>query len=178
MFPERGAVAGTCAVSGDACGLITINRCHVCSLTQLCLTLVAPWAVACRAPLPMEFSRQEYMIPYVLAVFPFPLLFFKKKHHCFAERLKLKDWLWKIRMLDGGFELPWSHRRYGLQQPSWKTLVELLPQETNLSRHWEPGVLLRVMPLWLFESTGTDFPDTPLSKRYKLISTLLSANWT
>ena len=109
----------------------------------------------------------------------FPTVIFKKKkHHCFAERLKLKDWLWKIRTLDGGFELPWSHRRYGLQQPSWKTLVELLPQETNLSRHWEPGVPLRVMPLWLFESTGTDFPDTPLSKRYKLISTLLSAHWT
>ena len=34
---------------------------HVCVLvTQLCLTLVAPWTVAHQAPLCMEVSRQEY----------------------------------------------------------------------------------------------------------------------
>ena len=30
------------------------------SVTQLCLTLVTPWTVACQAPLSMEFSRQEH----------------------------------------------------------------------------------------------------------------------
>ena len=29
-------------------------------VTQSCLTLVTPWIVARQAPLPMEFSRQEY----------------------------------------------------------------------------------------------------------------------
>ena len=29
-------------------------------VTQWCLTLVIPWTVAHQAPLPMEFSRQEY----------------------------------------------------------------------------------------------------------------------
>ena len=29
-------------------------------VTKLCLTLVAPWTVACQALLPMGFSRQEY----------------------------------------------------------------------------------------------------------------------
>ena len=105
------------------------------SLSRVWL-FVAPWTVAGRAPLPMEFSRQEYIIPYVSVVFPFPLLFFKK-HHWFADRLKLKDWFQKIRTLDGGSELPWSHWRCGLQHPPWKTLVEPLPKETNLRRHWE-----------------------------------------
>ena len=27
---------------------------------QSCSTLVTPWTVACQAPLPVEFSRQEY----------------------------------------------------------------------------------------------------------------------
>ena len=34
---------------------------------QLCLTVVTLWTVACQAPLPMEFSRQEY-----LSGLPFP----------------------------------------------------------------------------------------------------------
>ena len=29
-------------------------------VAQLCLTLATPWTVACRPPLSMEFSRQEY----------------------------------------------------------------------------------------------------------------------
>ena len=29
-------------------------------VTKLCLTLVTPWTVACQAPLPMGFPRQEY----------------------------------------------------------------------------------------------------------------------
>ena len=29
-------------------------------VTELCLTLVTPWTVACQAPLSMEFPRQEY----------------------------------------------------------------------------------------------------------------------
>ena len=29
-------------------------------VTKSCLTLVAPWTVACQAPLPMGSSRQEY----------------------------------------------------------------------------------------------------------------------
>ena len=29
-------------------------------VTKFCLTLVTPWIVACQAPCPMEFSRQEY----------------------------------------------------------------------------------------------------------------------
>ena len=33
---------------------------YVCMCTQLCLTLWDPWTVAHQAPLPMEFSRQEY----------------------------------------------------------------------------------------------------------------------
>ena len=32
----------------------------VCSVAQSCPTLYTPWAVACQAPLSMEFSRQEY----------------------------------------------------------------------------------------------------------------------
>ena len=35
------------------------NGC-VCLVTQSCPTLWGPWAVACQAPLSMEFSRQEY----------------------------------------------------------------------------------------------------------------------
>ena len=33
---------------------------YVCSVTQLCLTLVTPWTIAHQAPLSMEFSMQEY----------------------------------------------------------------------------------------------------------------------
>ena len=29
-------------------------------VTKLCPTLVTPWTVACQAPHPTEFSRQEY----------------------------------------------------------------------------------------------------------------------
>ena len=29
-------------------------------VAKLCLTFATPWAVACQAPLSMEFSRQEY----------------------------------------------------------------------------------------------------------------------
>ena len=29
-------------------------------VTKLCPTLVTPWTVPCQAPLPMEFSKQEY----------------------------------------------------------------------------------------------------------------------
>ena len=29
-------------------------------VAKSCLTLATPWTVACQAPLPMEFSRQEY----------------------------------------------------------------------------------------------------------------------
>ena len=29
-------------------------------VAHLCLTLATPWTVTCQAPLPMEFSRQEY----------------------------------------------------------------------------------------------------------------------
>ena len=29
-------------------------------VTKSCPTLVTPWTVACQAPLPMGFSRQEY----------------------------------------------------------------------------------------------------------------------
>ena len=29
-------------------------------VAKLCLTLATPWTVACRAPLSMKFSRQEY----------------------------------------------------------------------------------------------------------------------
>ena len=29
-------------------------------VTKSCLTLVIPWTVACQAPLPVGFSRQEY----------------------------------------------------------------------------------------------------------------------
>ena len=29
-------------------------------VAKLCLTLETPWTVACQAPLPMGFSRQEY----------------------------------------------------------------------------------------------------------------------
>ena len=32
----------------------------VCVCTQLCPTLSSPWTVACQAPLPMVFPRQEY----------------------------------------------------------------------------------------------------------------------
>ena len=35
---------------------------------QSCLILVTPWTVALQAPLPMEFSRQEYW-----SVLPFPI---------------------------------------------------------------------------------------------------------
>ena len=68
--------------------------------------------------------------------------------------------------------------RVGYSSLLGKTLVEPLPRETNLRRHWEPGIPLQVMHLWLSENTVTDFFDTPLSKRCMLISTLLSANWT
>ena len=34
--------------------------CMCTKLLQSCLTLVAPWTVACQALLTMEFSRQEY----------------------------------------------------------------------------------------------------------------------
>ena len=37
-----------------------IIYCIYWNCTQSCLTLPAPWTVACQAPLPMEFSRQEY----------------------------------------------------------------------------------------------------------------------
>ena len=36
-------------------------------VTMLCPTLAIPWTVACQAPLPMGFSRQEYW-----GVLPFP----------------------------------------------------------------------------------------------------------
>ena len=32
----------------------------LCSVTQSCRFFAAPWTVPCQAPLPMEFSRQEY----------------------------------------------------------------------------------------------------------------------
>ena len=35
-------------------------RVCVCSVSQLCLTLCAPWSTAHQAPLSMGFSRQEY----------------------------------------------------------------------------------------------------------------------
>ena len=38
-------------------------------VAQSCLTLCNPWSVACQAPLPMEFSRQEYWSGYPL---PYP----------------------------------------------------------------------------------------------------------
>ena len=42
-----------------------LHKYHSCGgggdlVTKLCLTLVTPQTVACQAPLPMEFSRQEY----------------------------------------------------------------------------------------------------------------------
>ena len=42
---------------------------YVCSVTQLCLTIVSPGTVTCQAPLSMGFPRQEYWsgLP-----FPFP----------------------------------------------------------------------------------------------------------
>ena len=36
-------------------------------VAELCLTLATPWTVACRAPLSLGFSRQEYW-----SVLPFP----------------------------------------------------------------------------------------------------------
>ena len=36
------------------------DEADVCSVTQSCLTLAAPWIVAHQAPLSMSFSRQEY----------------------------------------------------------------------------------------------------------------------
>ena len=41
----------------------------MCSVTQLCSTLVTPWTVYCHAPLSMESSRQEYW-----SGLPFPTL--------------------------------------------------------------------------------------------------------
>ena len=39
----------------------TANLTQMCAKSlQLYLTLLAPWTVACQAPLPMELSRQEY----------------------------------------------------------------------------------------------------------------------
>ena len=35
-------------------------RVRVCSVAQLCATLYDPWTVAHKAPMSMEFSRQEY----------------------------------------------------------------------------------------------------------------------
>ena len=32
----------------------------VCVVTQSCLTLVAPWTIACQVPLSIEFPSQEY----------------------------------------------------------------------------------------------------------------------
>ena len=32
----------------------------VCSVAQLCLTLVNLWTITCHAPLSLGFSRQEY----------------------------------------------------------------------------------------------------------------------
>ena len=51
MLKRSGETEHHCSVpdpSGD--GLVT----------KSCLTLVAPWTVACQALLPMGFSRQEY----------------------------------------------------------------------------------------------------------------------
>ena len=40
---------------------LSVSQCmHVCSVTQLCLTLAAPWIVAYQAPLFKELSTQEY----------------------------------------------------------------------------------------------------------------------
>ena len=38
----------------------TVQVCVLCLVTQPCLTLETPWAVACRVPLSMGFPRQEY----------------------------------------------------------------------------------------------------------------------
>ena len=38
--------------------------------TKLCLTLVTPWTVAHQAPLPMGFSRQEYLKVKVTQLYP------------------------------------------------------------------------------------------------------------
>ena len=37
-------------------------------VTKSCLTVATPWTVACQAPLPMGFSRQEYWngLPFLL----------------------------------------------------------------------------------------------------------------
>ena len=43
---------------GSQCNLFM----HVWSVIQLCADSVTPWAVACQAPLSMEFSKQEYWI--------------------------------------------------------------------------------------------------------------------
>ena len=41
--------------------ICTLKHCSgVSSVTQSCPTLCVPWPVACQAPLPMEFSSQEY----------------------------------------------------------------------------------------------------------------------
>ena len=40
--------------------MLTEKNMCVCSVTQLCSTLVTPWTVYCHAPLSMESSRQEY----------------------------------------------------------------------------------------------------------------------
>ena len=39
---------------------LLIKFCYGSLVTKLCITLVTPWTVACQAPLPMGFSRQEY----------------------------------------------------------------------------------------------------------------------
>ena len=153
------------------------------SLSRVWL-FVAPWTVAGRAPLPMEFSRQEYIIPYVSVVFLFPLLFLKK-HLWFADRLKLKDWFQKIDKDPGwGFWAPMEPLEV------WVTVASLenscgapakgnKPKKTLGTVHWVHWVSpLQVIHLWLFENMVTDFFDTPLSKRCMLISTFSSANCT
>ena len=59
---------------GHCSSLLSFSTCYTLLLmlesvlvTQLCLTLMTPWAVAHQAPLSMEFSRQES-----LSGLPFP----------------------------------------------------------------------------------------------------------
>ena len=82
------------------CIYLTISVCGL--VTKLCLTLVAPWTVACQAPLSTGFSRQEYW-----SGLPFPSLgiFWTQKSnlgllHC----RQIIYWL----SYEGVFATPWT----------------------------------------------------------------------
>ena len=58
-------------------------------VAKLCPTLSTPWTVACQAPLPMGFSRQEYWsgLPFPSPIYMYKNVYMYKKNVYIWKRI-------------------------------------------------------------------------------------------